>query len=299
MKKKVVVFGGSGFLGSHVADALTDSGHDVAIFDLHRSLYLSETQEMICGDILDKEAVEKACRDCDVVYNFAGLADINEAKEAPYKTANLNIMGNLNILEAASKNQVKRFVFASTVYVYSESGSFYRASKQACEKFIEIYYERYNLPFTILRYGSLYGKRSDHRNAIHNFIVSALTNGTIQYTGSGEELREYIHVEDAATASVMALQPEFENQHITITGHQTFRVKDVMMMISEILQGNVELKFAQEKLEAHYSITPYSYKPRLGKKLVVNPFVDMGQGILDCIHEIDGALRFDKDQPRQ
>jgi UDP-glucose 4-epimerase len=88
----------------------------------------------------------------------------------------------------------KRFVFASTVYVYSESGSFYRASKQAAERFVEAYYERYGLPFSVLRYGSLYGRRADQRNGIYRLLKQALEQRTIAYEGSAEAMREYIHV---------------------------------------------------------------------------------------------------------
>jgi len=288
--KKAVVFGGAGFLGSHVADELTNRGYSVVIYDLNQSPYLKPNQQMVVGDIGDKQAVSAAVMGAEYVYNFAGLADINEAKNNPERTAQLNIMGNLTVLEAARTAGVKRFVYASTVYVFSESGSFYRVTKQTSEKFIELYQEKYGLPFTILRYGSLYGRRADQRNAIYGFIYDALVKGRVEYRGSGEELREYIHVADAAVASVDVLTPEFANQHLVITGHQVYRVRDVMLMISEILQNKAVLEFKNLHIEAHYTVTPYAYKPRLGKKLVVNPFVDMGQGVLDCIHEISDEL---------
>lgn len=292
---KAIVFGGSGFLGSFVADELSIRGYEVTIFDRLRSPYLRNDQKMIVGDILDESLVLKSCQNMDIVYNFAGLADINDAKNKPKLTAELNILGNINILEASRINQVKRFVFASTVYVYSESGSFYRASKQASEKFIELYQERYNVPFTILRYGSLYGRRSDERNAIYRFIHEALTKKQINYKGTGDELREYIHAYDAASASVQILSEEYLNQHVIITGHQAMHVRDVMTMISEMIdQEKIAIKFDNGPLEAHYNITPYAYKPRPGKKLVVNPFVDLGQGILDCIHEIAEKLHIDE-----
>jgi UDP-glucose 4-epimerase len=284
--KKVVVFGGSGFLGSHVADRLTMEGFDVTIFDQRTSEYLSSNQRIIVGSILDKDAVVNACRDAKYVYNFAGLSDINESREKAFDTAQLNILGNINILEGARLAKATRFVFASTLYVYSESGSFYRASKQASERFVELYFEQYGLPFTILRYGSLFGRRADDRNAIYRFVKSALTNGEISYKGTGNELREYIHCQDAAIASVEVLKPEFKNEHITITGQQALRVKDVLLMISEMFQNKISIFYDNMDVSSHYNVTPYAYKPRIGKKLVVNPFIDFGQGVLDCIHEL-------------
>ena len=137
---KAIVFGGSGFLGSHVADALTSAGYETTVFDVKASPYLQKNQRIITGNILDKEAVSKAIAGCDVVYNFAGMADIQEAHDKPLETVENNIIGNTIILEACRQHRVKRFVFASTVYVYSDAGSFYRSSKQACELIIENYH---------------------------------------------------------------------------------------------------------------------------------------------------------------
>ena len=126
---KAIVFGGSGFLGSYVADALTDVGYDVVVFDCEESPYLRPDQEMIVGSILDKEIVEGAVKGCDVVYNFAGIADLDEAALRPVESVEVNILGNTIVLEACRKVDVKRFVFASSLYVYSKAGSFYRSTK--------------------------------------------------------------------------------------------------------------------------------------------------------------------------
>jgi len=150
-----IVFGASGFLGSHVADALSIAGYRVRLFDRIASPYKRDDQEMIIGDIMDLSQVIEAAKGANVVYNFAAIADIDEAHDKPLATAAINVLGNMHALEAARIAGVRRFVFASTIYVYSESGSFYRASKQAAERFIETYHERYGLDYSILRYGSL------------------------------------------------------------------------------------------------------------------------------------------------
>lgn len=286
-----MVFGGSGFLGSHVADELTARGFDVTIYDLVPSPWLLPSQKMVVGNILDRENVIRTCVGADYVYNFAGLADIGQSRENPEATVQLNILGNVHALEGAKVSGAKRFVYASTVYIYSESGSFYRASKQASERYVEIYSENSGLDFTILRYGSLYGRRADPRNTIHAFIEGALKEKTIHYQGTGNELREYIHVEDAATCSVDILSESYRNEHVLLTGHQALRVRDVMTMVAEMLGNGIELRFESRDRESHYNITPYIYKPRIGKKLVSNRFVDLGQGLLDCIHEVDEKLK--------
>lgn len=283
---KIAVFGGSGFLGSHVADALTQAGHEVVIFDLKPSPYLQDNQKMITGSITDKAAVEKVIKGCDVVYNFAGIADIDEARENPVKTVEINVLGNTIILDACRKNNVKRFVFASSLYVYSEAGSFYRSSKQACELIVENYNKVFGLPFTILRYGSLYGPRTDARNWIYEILKQALTEGKVTRYGDGEEIREYIHVEDAARISVDILSTEFENQRVIISGQQQMKIKDLLIMIKEMFNNKIEIEFLPSESEEHYEITPYCFSPKMAKKITSNQYLDLGQGIMQVLQDI-------------
>jgi len=285
-----IVFGASGFLGSHVAEALSTDGYRVRLFDLSPSSYQRHDQEMIVGDVMNLEEVTKAAQGAAVVYNFAAIADIDEAHEKPLATAAVNILGNMNVLEAARLAGARRFIFASSVYVYSESGSFYRASKQAAERFIETYHERYGLDYTILRYGSLYGRRTDARNGIYRMLHEAVEKRSITYGGSGEAIREYIHAEDAARMSVQVLAPEFANRHLILTGQERMRIKDVMTMISEIMPWPIELHFEEANAVHHYEVTPYAFQPRIGRKLVLNEHVDLGQGLLDCLREIHKEL---------
>ena len=288
--KKVIVFGGSGFLGSHVVEALADAGYAVRVFDREPSPYLRDGQEMIVGDMLDLDAVCKAARGCSIVYNFAAIASIDDARKRPLDTLKTNVLGNGHVLEAARQAKAERFVLASTVYVFSQSGSFYRATKQACEQYTEVYKEEFGLDYTIVRYGSLYGRRADARNGIYRMLHSALTEGKVRYNGTGEELREYIHVDDAARLSVEILKPEYANMPVTLTGHHPMRVRDVMEMLREMLGGKVAIEFANDPFAGHYNVTPYQYHPKVGKKLVSQLYTDMGQGLLDCLSELRSRL---------
>ena len=282
----VVVFGGSGFLGSHTADVLTEKGYDVVIYDISQSKYLKPSQRMIVGDILDEEKVRMSVEGADVVYNFAGIADIRQALNKPIETVKYNILGNAIILGAAKEAKVKRFVFASTIYVYSESGSFYRCSKNACELYIETYQKQYGMDYTVLRYGTLYGSRSNITNSVYRFIHQSLTEGKISYPGDGSEIREYINVLDAAQGSVEILDDEFRNEYITFTGHHPMKVSDLFLMIKEILKKDIEIEYLHLQDDPHYKITPYTFIPRMGKKYVRKSYTDMGQGILLCMQEM-------------
>ncbi len=291
--KKVVVFGGSGFLGSHVADALSNAGYRVVIFDARPSPWLRDDQTMVIGDITDQEQAVQAADGAVALYNFAALADIDEAHDNPVKTAHINVTGAVTLLEAARLAGVDRYVFASSVYVFSESGSFYRASKQAAERFVETYHSRYGLDYTILRYGSLYGPRADSHNGMYRMLQEAISSRSITYEGTGDAVREYIHVTDAAQLSVKILGEKYANRHLVLTGTERLRVRDVMQMIAEILPGEIDLRFASGNPVSHYTMTPYAYQPNTGHKLVGTDFVDLGQGLLECIGELESRRGFD------
>lgn len=286
----VLVVGGSGFLGSHVINALHTAGHAVRIFDRRPSPYLQPGQEMMVGDLLSEDQVRKAVEGCQCVYNFAGLVNIDEANQRPVDTVRLNVLANTILLEACRAAAIQRFLYASTVYVYSQTGGFYRCSKQAAELYIEMYQRQYGLPYTILRYGSLYGPRADETNAVHRYLTQALRDGKIACVGDGEEVREYIHVEDAARLSVEALAEEFENQHLLLTGHQPMKVRELLEMIQEILNKKLAVTFQGIDPTVHYRRTPYTFHPRIGKKLVGKYYLDMGEGLLDCLQAIHADL---------
>lgn len=290
---KITVFGGSGFLGSHSADKLSEAGHEVTIFDHRNSPWLRPDQKFILGDILDYQAVLRATEGAEVVYNYAGLADLAEACAKPQETVSVNVLGNVNILEAARQTQAKRFIFASSLYVYGQSGGFYRCSKQACELYVENYFQAYGLEYTILRYGSLYGPRDNRRSGIYKFVREAMETGVITYSGTDEAIREYINVEDAALCSVEILAPEFANTNIVLTGQQAMRVADLFKMISEILGHPVECRYMRDPSTDHYDVTPYAFRPRLGKKIVPRCSVDLGQGILSIMEDIHHELNND------
>jgi len=286
-EKKVTVFGGSGFLGSHVADFLTEKGWDVTIFDIKPSPYLKQGQKMMVGDVLNIDQVKKAVEGASVVYNFAGIADIDQAREDPIGTIKVNILGNGYILEALKEKNIKRYVFASSMYVYSDRGSFYRDSKLACELYIADYNKVYSIPYTILRYGSLYGPRTNKKDRIYLFVRQALTENKMVYEGDGEEIREYIHVEDAARCSVEILEDEeYINQSVIIAGQQQLKIKDVMVMVKEILGKDIKIKFLNKASNLHYEITPYSFSPKLGKRYISRHYIDLGQGILQTAEEL-------------
>lgn len=282
---KIAVIGGAGFLGSHVADALSGAGYKVSILDRVASSWKQDDQEMIIGDIADTDLLNRVIAGCHAVYNFAAVADLDEALDKPLETARVNILGNVQVLESCRFNKIPRYIYASTVYVNSREGGFYRCSKQAAEQYVLQYHQTYGMDYTILRFGSLYGPRSDDHNGLWRIVKRAVETGVISYQGSSEAMREYIHVEDAARASVKALGKEFCNESVILTGQEPMRVIDLLKMLAEILGSSQQVEFIDSEQIGHYIRTPYAYQPKLGRKYVPQLHVDLGQGLLQLIQE--------------
>ena len=286
--KKIIVFGGSGFLGSHVVDKLLSDGFEVTVCDQEKSNHLANNQNFYKCNILNLDEVRDIVNGSDIVYNFAALADLNDAINKPLETINVNILGNANILEACKEFSIERFVYASTVYVYGKEGGFYRCSKKAAEDYVKEYSNSYNLDYTILQYGSLYGPRSDTSNGLFRIVDSALSTGYLKYDGDPNATRSYIHVEDAAQSSVDILSKDFINESVILSGLEPIKIIDMLKTLAEIM-GLPEDKivFSDKPQTGHYVMTPYSYSSDIGKKYIPSKHIDLGQGLLQLIHLIN------------
>lgn len=286
---KITVWGGSGFLGSHVSDALSNAGHEVIVADKQKSDYLRSDQKMFVGNILDESDILESISDSEAIFNFAGVADIKESNDDALNSAENNIIGNIKLLEGCKKlKTLKVYVLASSLYVYSNSGGFYRCSKQSSETYIEEYGRQFNIPYLILRFGSLYGPRSDENNGIKKYLKEAIASDMISFSGNENSRREYIHVEDASKICADLISEAKFNEYFTLTGTQSISMKDLSSLISEILGKEITLKSSesQKKDSSHYHITPYKYTSRKSKKYTLPIHTDLGEGLLELIQYI-------------
>jgi UDP-glucose 4-epimerase len=287
--KKILVFGGFGFLGHYLVHELLKRGYKVTVADIHENEKLDSKITYIKCDITSKEDVENVFenKQFDAVYNLAGFANLDTAIKYPLETIQLNVIGNMHILQQCVKNNISRFVYASSAYAMSNKGSFYGISKLASEKIVEEYLKKYSLPFTILRYGSVYSERSYDNNYIYNLVKTAVLEGEINHNGDGNELREYIHAADASKLSVDVIESEdFKNLHVILTGNERMKRSDLFNMVKEILNDKVDINYKNDGYHNHYNFTPYSFVPSVSRKLSANPHIDMGPGLLECIRSV-------------
>lgn len=287
--KKVGVFGGSGFLGSYLLEALIESKYEVVSMDLNQPAAKIEGVIYESCNILERTQITQLFEkhQFNYVYNLAGFANLDKAIQHPVETFQLNVLGNMYILEACREYQITRFVYASSAYAMSNKGSFYGISKLSSEKIIEEYFNKYNLAYTILRYGSIYSEKSFENNYIFNLVEKAIETGKIEHGGDGEEIREYIHAADAANLSVDVIKDDsFAGKHLILTGVERLKRIDLFNLINEILDHKIEIKLTEKGYNNHYKFSPYSFTPENSQKIVPNPYIDMGQGILNCIKEV-------------
>jgi len=231
--KRVLITGGAGFIGSHLAEILSER-NEVTIYDIFGRdsfRFLSrDTQNRVHvtkGDILDKDLLRKAVSDKDIIFHLAGIAGITTVTKSPIKTMNVNLRGTQNLVEALAGNPtVERVLFSSTSEVYGkyaflgkEDGPatlgsvgeprwIYSASKIASEHVLQSYHMEMGLPTTILRLFNVYGPRQVGEGAIHNFVVAAVNGEPLTIYGDGLEVRAWCYIEDAVSGILLGATKE-------------------------------------------------------------------------------------------
>lgn len=219
---KILVTGSSGFIGSHLVDRLLQDGHTVYAHDLLPLTNLEWKHKKLLqwsiGNITDKGEALRIAYNMDVIYHLAQPSDIDIVQDNPLKFISDCIMGTALMLDAAVK--VKRFIYASSTYVYGTQGHLYTTTKKCCESLIKDWHTLYGLPYTMLRLGTVYGGTGS-RCVVDKFVETALANkgDTIKpltIHGSGEQARRFIHIDDIVEGMVKAMQPQSESKTYTL-----------------------------------------------------------------------------------
>ena len=270
----ILVTGGSGFIGSHVVDKLIENDFDVKVFDIRRPC--RKDVEFIRGNITSLKSLIAAMNNVEYVYHFAALSNINKVAETPLKAIDLNIMSTTKILEAARNSEVRRVLYASSYFVGSEKGHLYTTTKAVSEMLCKDYYNLYGLPFTILRYGTIYGPRSRDEDVVSLFIKSALSHQILTIYGDGNQSRNFIYVEDAAEGSIAALKDDAKNQTYIIEGKKQITISEVAEIVKKLI-GNVKIEYKKERPQDFISKSVSMEKTK--KELGWEPKIDFEEGI--------------------
>ena len=238
------------------------------------------------GDVFNYKVLENAIKGCQVVYNFAALADLDQAMTEPLASARTNILGTVQALNLCKKHKVKRFIQASSIYAGTDQGGFYSCSKRAADDYVKEFYKSYNQNYTILRYGSIYGSRSDKSNGLRKIIESAIWQRKLIYMGNKKTIRKYVNVLDVAKASVEILKDSYKNKSILLTGQKVEKISEVLKFISKTLKINSKIIYKNEKKSKHYVIKPKPYLITEVTEFKFNKIADFRKSILSLIQEL-------------
>lgn len=248
---RVLVTGGSGFIGSHVVDKLADAGYEPRIYDLRESPHHEPgSVDTVIGDLLDQETLRVAMEDCEAVVHLAAYADVGIVAEEPMNAEEVNSRGTLAVLEAARATRT-RVVYGSTVWVYGGSGDglidedaplglpdhLYTASKLAGEMYCTSYAELYDVRCTILRFGIPYGPRARPAAVIPIFVSKALEGEPLTIAGDGLQTRRFVYVDDLAEGVVAGLVHGADNRVYNLAGEETVTIRELAEIVSDLIEG--------------------------------------------------------------
>ncbi len=254
---KIIVTGGAGFIGSHIVDKFLTSGYSVAVVDdlsTGKEANLNPQAKLYKASITDRHQLAQIFQQekPEIICHQAAQVSVRNSVKDPIFDAQNNILGTINLLELARQHQVKKFIFASTGgAIYGEAKEIptpegypenpvspYGVSKLAGEKYLQFYYQQYQLPYVILRYSNVYGPRQDpHGEAgvVAIFSANLWANKPCIINGDGQQTRDFIYVEDVAEANLKALEyPEAEVFNIA-TGKET-SINELFQLMAKVYQ---------------------------------------------------------------
>jgi UDP-glucose 4-epimerase len=261
---RVLVTGGGGFIGSHIAGRLALLGHDVRILDNFATGRRSNVQalprdvELVEGDIQSDARVHNAVAGCEIVLHQAALPSVPRSVQDPLTSNATNVTGTLNVLLAARDAGVRRVVLASSSSVYGATPELparedatpvpispYATAKLACEGYCRSFGEVYGLETIALRYFNVYGPRQDPRSqyaaVIPNFISALRAGDAPTVFGDGEQSRDFTYVEDVVEANVLAMEADgVAGQVLNIACGERTTVNRLLEVLGEVLEAAAE-----------------------------------------------------------
>lgn len=296
---RVLVTGGAGFIGSHIADLLIKEGHKVAVIDdlshgkrenvNKKAVFFKED---ICNSSI--KTIFNSFRP-EAVSHQAALVNVTQSLQEPLKDVSVNVGGTLQILEAAKVCKTKQIIFASSAAVYGDPEkiptkenqpikpiSIYGASKTTAEYYLNLYGDSF-IP-TILRYANVYGPRQDSSaegGVVAIFVNNLAKNKKSQIYGSGRQSRDFIYAVDVARANLLAIKTKRPGIFNIATGKGTSIIK-LYNLLSEILKSRIKPVFKKKRPgDIYKSILTNS---KAGKSLAWQPQVSLKQGLVGSLN---------------
>lgn len=297
---RILITGGGGFQGSHLAEFLLRQGHKISVLNTvsanskNNLAGIIDKIKIYWGDIRDKKMADESVAEKDIVFHLAGNINVDQSLQDPLLYFNNNILGTYNVLEAVRQNK-SRLIFVSTCEVYGDGhdprftvrlheaaelrpNSPYAASKTAADRMCYAYYKSYGVDVTIIRPFNIYGERQKGGQfgaLIPILVEQALRGEDITIFGDGNSSRDYSHVSDIILGYNMVLNNDSLNgKVVNLASGKDFKIKDIAEYIAKKL--NVTVNYGPAR-PAEVSRLPADVS--FAKSLGYSPRVDLWQGI--------------------
>lgn len=279
--KKILVTGGSGFIGKHLINELLKKKYIVSILD-RTPKNVQRNVVVFQGDIQDRNLVAKAMKNIDLVYHLAGVLGTSELNTQSINAVKTNVIGSLNVLEEARINKSK-VLLVSKPNVWINT---YSITKDASEKFCMMFEKEFGLKAVIVKWFSVYGPGQKHygvQKAVPTFIVRALKNQPLPIFGSGKQMADFIYTSDTIHATILAAEDEkMEGKIVEIGTGKGTRVIDLAKIIIRESKSRSKLQFLPMR-GGEVPETQVVANITLLRKLKFKPLVNFNEGIKETI----------------
>jgi UDP-glucose 4-epimerase len=308
----VLVTGGGGFIGSHLAARLASLGHSVRILDNFATgrrsnvLALAGEIELVEGDIQSYERVHNAVAGCEVVFHQAALPSVPRSVADPLTSNATNVTGTLNVLLAARDAGVRRVIFASSSSVYGATKELpkredmaalpvspYAVAKLACEGYCRSFGEVYGLETVALRYFNVFGPNQDPRSqyaaVVPNFITAVLTNQPPAIFGDGEQSRDFTYVENVVEANMLAMEADVAPGRVyNVACGEAVTLNQLFAELREIVDSDLQPVYAPPRAgDVRHSLADLT---RTRQDLGYEPSVELREGLSRSVKDLRDRL---------
>ncbi len=314
---KIVVTGAAGYVGSYLINKLLEDerfadyeiiGFDnflVGKKDNYELIKRNGRVKLLHGDICDREFVKDLLKDTEIVYHLAAISGVVQCNRNPMLAFKVNVEGTLNMLENSVKNDVEYFIYPSSAAVYGDvNGNLaredtplnplnnYGAMKASCEMLCRGYHNNYGLGTVILRFTNIYGVGTypKWRTVVTNFILRALRNEPLTIYGTGEQRRDFIHIDDAVEIYKLVITPKAKGEVFNAGSGYTASVKEIANIVAEIAKRKgIEVRITYERARESKERT-FAYDVSKIKSLGFEPKYDIRSGIEKTFNDIQYIL---------
>lgn len=292
--KNILITGGLGFIGSHIANEVLEN-NEVVILDNLSTGNINNLNNpnhdnlKIVEEDLRNTNLDDLTSNIDYIFHLAAMASVPLSIDKPVECNDINLNATVKLLKSAADNDVKKIVFSSSSAVYGQNRNMplkesepsqpmspYAASKAGCELYLQSFYDSYGLKYTALRYFNVFGpgqdKNSQYAAVIPNFISALLEGKQAEIYGDGEQTRDFVYVKDIVRANINAAKSDF-NGTINIASGEKLSINQLYKIVKKTLGSDLEPKYLPERPgDIKHSLADISNMSKINLKIDTKDF---------------------------